>query len=175
MYKVYSVFDKERVIKMNKSLDKGSLTTSIVLCAVLFLIGAFTFVMGIVEEKTNWFSIILGAGACIFSVFPLISSIKTSKKGLENAVKEMGVEVSPLKIEYLFKEKRIEVKQIKGDIVKEETIMFKNVATLKKTKQGVAFYLEDGVMYYFDYTDVLVGTPEQILKLFQKNNVKFIK
>ncbi len=175
MYRISSTFDKEKVIKMNKNIDKGSIITSIVLCVVLFLLGVFTLVMGLVEEKTNWISIIVGAFACVFSIFPIISSINTSKKGLENAIKQMCVETSPLKIEYVIKEKRIEVKQFKGEKVEEVTIMLKNVATLKKLKEGLSFYLDDGVMYYFDYADILVGTPEQIIKLFQRNNVKIVK
>ena len=53
MYKASSVFDKEKVIKMNKSLDKGSIISSIVLCAVLFAIGVLTLVLGVLEEKIN--------------------------------------------------------------------------------------------------------------------------
>ena len=171
MYKASSVFDKEKVIKMNKSLDKGSIISSIVLCAVLFAIGVLTLVLGVLEEKTNWLSIIIGAFACVFSIFPIISTLSTSKKGFENAVKEMGVETAPLKIEYVFKEKRIEIKQYKGDEYKEETIMMKNVATLRKTKDGISFCLEDGVMYYFEYADILVGSAEQIVALFKRNGV----
>ena len=175
MYKVYSVFDKEKVIKMNKSIDKGSIVSSTLLCVVLFAIGVITLIMGILEEKTNWLSIVIGAFACVFAFFPIISIRATSKKGLENAIRETGVEHTELKIEYLFKEKRIEVKQYKGDDIKEDTIMFKNVASLKKTKEGVSFYLQDGVMYYFEYDDILVGTPEQILNLFKKNGIKVPK
>ena len=171
MYKASSVFDKEKVIKMNKSLDKGSIISSIVLCVVLFAIGVLTLVLGILEEKINWLSIIIGAFACVFSIFPIISTFSTSKKGLENAVKEMGVETAPLKIEYVFKEKRIEIKQYKGDEYKEETIMMKNVATLRKTKDGISFTLEDGIMYYFEYEDILVGSQEQIIALFKRNGV----
>ena len=75
----------------------------------------------------------------------------------------------------LHNEQSIEVKQYKGDDIKEDTIMFKNVASLKKTKEGVSFYLQDGVMYYFEYDDILVGTPEQILNLFKKNGIKVPK
>ncbi|MBO5851126.1 MAG: hypothetical protein J6R29_02200 [Clostridia bacterium] len=160
---------------MNKNIDKGSIITSIVLCVILFALGVFTLVMAFLEEKINWISIIVGAFAIVFSIIPIFSSISTSKKGLENAIKQMGVETSPLKIEYVLKEKRIEVKQFKGETVEEETIMFKNVATLKKLKEGLSFYLENGVMYYFDYSDILVGTPEQIIKLFQRNCVKIVK
>ena len=175
MYKISSVFDKDKVVKMNKTIDKGSIITSIILCVVLFALGVVTLVLGIVEDKINWISIIVGAFACVFSIFPIISSITTSKKGLENAIKQMGVETSPLKIEYVIKEKRMEIKQFKGEIVEEKTVMLKNVATFRKLKEGLAFYLEDGVMYYFDYADILVGTPEQIAKLFLRNGVKNVK
>lgn len=175
MYKVSCEFDKQKVIKMNKSIDKGAIISSICMCALLLVIGAITLVMGLTEEKINWLSVAIGGFACIFSIFPVINTISTSKKGLENAVKQTGVETTPLKIEYVFKEKRIEVKQYKGDTVKEETIMFKNVASLKKTKYGISFYLDDGVMYYFEYGDIVVGTVEQILALFKKNNVKVPK
>lgn len=175
MYKVYSVFDKDKVIKMNKGIEKSSILTSVALCIVLFILGVVTLILGLTEEKVNWLSIVIGAVACVFSVFPLIGSITTAKKGLENAIKQMGVETSTLKIEYVIKEKRIEVKQFKGDNVIEDTIMFKNVASLKKTKDGICFYLENGLMYYFEYNDVVVGTVDQILSVFKRNGIKIPK
>lgn len=175
MYKVISNYDKQKVEKMNKATLKKSIVTSSVLAVLLVAVGTWNIVSGLTAEKINWLSVIVGAFACVICVLPLWNSIKTSKTGVQNAVKEMGVDKADLKIEYLFKEKRIEIKKEQGDSVILDTIMFKNVTLLKKTNQGLAFYLQDNTMYFFDYNDVVVGTKEQIISLFTKNGISIKK
>ncbi len=175
MYKVISNYDKQKVEKMNKATLKKSIITSIVLAVLLVAVGVWNIVSGLTAEKINWLSVIVGAFACVICVLPLWNSIKTSKTGVQNAVKEMGVDKAELKIEYLFKEKRIEIKKEQGNSVILDTIMFKNVTLLKKTNQGLAFYLQDNTMYFFDYNDIVVGTKEQIVSLFTKNGISIKK
>ncbi len=171
MYKVICSYDKEKVVKKNKATLKKSLVVSVVLAFLLVAVGVWNIVFALTENKINWLSLVVGVFACLFSAVPIFNAIKTSNRETENVVKQMGVDKDVLNIEYVFKDRRIEVKKEQGEKVELDTIMFKNVTTLKKSKDGFAFIMQDGTTYFFDNEDIVEGTEQQIVALFSKNGI----
>ena len=49
--------------------------------------------------------------------------------------------------------------------------MIKNVEKLRSNKTGVGIYLQNGDMYYIDKSDFVIGTQENLVKLFKTNHV----
>ena len=111
-------------------------------------------------------SLIIGILVLLFCLWPTLNAIKTGKKLVQNAVRDMHVEEHSLTIEYTFKEKRIEITATQNDTVQNETLMIKNVTNLKVEKNGVGICVGDD-MYYIENDDIVSGTRQMLLRIFK--------
>ncbi len=84
----------------------------------------------------------------------------------------MGVLNGKMEIEYLFKDKKIEISVTKDGSVNHDTIMIKNLSHAKTNKNGIAIYLNSGEMYYIDNSEFIDGDRLTLINLLTKNNVK---
>lgn len=172
MIKVQSHYDREKISSLAKKTQNKTLIVSILLSLVLFALGVVNVYSAINNaDGVQIFSLIVGIIVSLFSLYPIISVIKTGKNSIERAVIEMNVENSPILIEYVFKEKRIEIAVTKDGSTKLDTIMMKNVAKIRNSKEGVAIYLGNGSMYYILNNEFVEGDKEKLISLFKHNNI----
>ena len=172
MIKVKSYFDKEKVIKITKQAQIKSLVMSIILAVVMVIIAVINFVMAISKQETDWFSLVFSIIILVVTALLLRSALKTYKYSTENAVKEMHVENSPIELEYVFKEKKVEVTTTQDDVAKVKTVMYKNIANVKVDGKGIAIYLNNNDMFYLYDTDFVEGNKQKLAVTFSKLGIK---
>ncbi len=172
MIKVKCYYDKEKVMKITRSTQIKSLILSLVLSCIMLGLGIFNLITSISKEKIDWFGFALSIVIIIISVFPLVSSLKNLKVGGYDAVKEMGVEKSPLEMEFVFKEKRIEVSTTRNGETKLTTIMIKNIYQVKVDGKGLSIYVNNNEMFYIYNEEIVEGSKQRLISLFVNNGVK---
>ena len=84
----------------------------------------------------------------------------------------MHVEDGPIEIEYIFKEKKVEVTTVKNDVAKMKTIMYKNISHAKIDGKGIAIYLYGDNMFYIYDSDFVEGTKQKLAVIFSKLGIK---
>ena len=172
MIVVKSYFDKEKVIKITKKTQLKSLVTSLILAVVMLVIAAINFVKAFFNDKIDWISLVFSGVIILVTFLLLKSTLKTYKYSTINAVKDMHVEDSPIEIEYLFKEKKVEVTTTKDGIAKMKTVMYKNISHAKIDSQGIAIYLNGYNMFYVYDTDFVEGTKQRLAVIFSRLGIK---
>ena len=172
MIKVKSYFDKEKVIKITKQAQLKSLIMSLILAVVMVVIAVINFITAISREEIDWFSLVFSFIIIVVTVLLLRSALKTYKYSAINAVKEMHVEDSPIELEYLFKEKKVEVTTVKNEVAKMKTVMYKNISHAKIDGKGIAIYLYGDNMFYIYDTDFVEGDKRRLAVIFTKLGIK---
>ena len=172
MVKVKCYYDKEKVIKITKSTQIKSLILSIILTIVMLVLGIMNLVSSLGKEKTDYLGLVLSIIIILLSIVPLISSIKNFKTSGLDAIKEMGLENSSISIEFLFKEKRIEVLTTRNDETKLKTVMIKNIHLVKVDNKGISIYLNQDDMFYIYNEEIVEGNKQQLISIFVKNGIK---
>ncbi len=172
MVTVKSYFDKEKVIKITKQAQIKSLIMSLILAVVMVVIAGINFAMAISREETDWFSLVFSVVIIVVTFFLLKSALKTYKYSAINAVKEMHVEDGPIELEYIFKEKKVEVTTTKNDVSKVKTVMYKNISHAKIDGKGIAIYLYGDNMFYIYDTDFVEGNKKRLAVMFSKLGIK---
>ena len=171
MVKALSYYDKEKIVSMNKKMQTKTLAVSIFLTVCMFGLGIANIISSFTEKGVSWMSLIIGILVLLFCLWPTLNAIKTGKKLVQNAVRDMHVEEHSLTIEYTFKEKRIEICVTQLDESKLDTIMMKNVNNARQRKDGIAFYLGNGDMYFILNDDFTEGDVSKLISLFRHNNI----
>ena len=172
MVKVKCYYDKEKVIKITKSTQIKSLILSIILALAMLVLGVMNLVSSLSKEKTDYIGLILSIVILVLSVVPLISSIRNFKNSGYDAVKEMGIETSPLEMELLFKEKRIEVSTTRKGETTLKTVMIKNINHVKVDGKGISIYLNTTDMFYIYNDEIVEGNKQQLISIFVRNGIK---
>lgn len=172
MIKVKSYFDKEKVIKITKQAQLKSLIMSLILAVIMVVIATINFVTAITKEEIDWISLVISGVIIVVTIFLLVSALKTYKYGTISAVKDMHVEDGPIEIEYIFKEKKVEVTTVKNDVAKMKTIMYKNISHAKIDGKGIAIYLYGDNMFYIYDSDFVEGTKQKLAVIFSKLGIK---
>ena len=169
MVRATSYYDKEKIEKMAKDMQRKTIWSSMLLSIILLIMGIVNIVYFVVDN--NVFSLIVGIGAAAFSVYPIVSAIKTNKNSVKRAVADMGVENGPLEISYEFKEKRAEISVTKNGETNLDTLMYKNISYAKVNKRGIGIYFINGDMYYIYNGDFIEGSKERLISLFAHNKI----
>ena len=172
MIKVKSYFDKEKVTKITKEAQLKSLVMSLILAVVMVAIAIINFTMAITQEEINWFKLVFSIVILVVTFFLLKSALKTYKYSAINAVKEMHVEDSPIELEYIFKDKKVEVTTTKDDVAKVKTVMYKNITQAKIDGKGIAIYLNNNEMFYVYDSDFVEGNKQKLAVMFSKLGIK---
>ena len=169
MIRATSYYDKEKIEKMAKDMQRKTIWSSLLLTIILLIMGIVNIVYFFTEN--NVFSLIVGIGAVAFSVYPIISAFKTNKNSVKRAVEDMGVENGSLEISYEFKEKRAEISLTREGETTLDTLMYKNVSYVKVNKDGLGIYFTNGDMYYIYNDDFTEGSKERLISLFAHNKI----
>ena len=172
MVKVKSYFDKEKVIKITKQAQLKSLIMSLILAFVMVVIAIMNFVTAINKEEMDWFGLVFSVIIIVVTFFLLVSALKTYKYSAINAVKEMHVEDGPIELEYIFKEKKVEVTTVKNEVAKMKTVMYKNISHVKIDGKGIAIYLNGDNMFYVYDTDFVEGNKQNLAVTFSRLGIK---
>ncbi len=172
MIRAESYYDKEKIESMAKAMQRKTIWHSLILTALLLIMGIVNIYSAFTDEKFNWFSLIVGIAATLFSIYPIVSGIKTNKNSVKRAVEDMGVENGPMEISYLFKEKRAEISLTQNGTTKLDTLMYRHIDYVKVNKEGVGIYFSNGDMYFIYNGDFIEGTREKLISLFASNKIK---
>lgn len=172
MVKATSVYNKEIIKEINKPMEKKSIITSSIFSVLMLGLGVFTIVETLVNEF-NVFNVILGGITTLISFYPIYRAVKQNKANLEQTVKDLNVEQHPVTINYVFKEKRIEVELEQNGEVKKDTILIRNVTKVRKVKTAVAIYVGEQ-MYYIKNEDITVGDADTLVRMFLNTNAKIM-
>ena len=172
MITVKSYFDKEKVLKITKQTQIKSFVLTIILAIVMVGVATFNLISAFSKDDIDWISVVFSVVILVVTVLLLRSSIKTFKYSGLNAVKEMHVEDGPIELEYIFKEKKVEVTTTKNDVAKVKTVMYKNITHAKIDGKGIAIYLNNNDMFYVYDTDFVEGSKQKLAVMFSKCNIK---
>ena len=172
MIKVKSYFDKEKVIKITKQAQLKSLIMSLILAVVMIVIASINLVSALSKQDKDWLGLAFSGVIVVVTILLIRSTIKTYKYNVLNAVKDMHVEDSPIEIEYIFKEKKVEVTTVKDEVAKMKTVLYKNISHAKIDGKGIAIYLYGDNMFYIYDTDFVEGSKQKLAVIFSKLGIK---
>ena len=174
MVRAICEYNTEKINKMSKTFMRKAFTTAILFSIAFIVLGGITIYFGFKTEKTGFISIILGGLIVLASAYPIISTIRTQRRNHRDTIAAMQLEKGDLQIDMLFKEKRLEVTTTQADEVQTETILIRNFSGVKVNKQGIAVYVGDD-MYYIFNDEIVMGSKEELLRIFSKVNVPIKK
>ncbi len=174
MVRAVSEYNTEKLSKMSKYFMRKAFATAVFFGVVLLAIGIVTVVVALSAEKKNWVSIVLGFVVCLGSLYPIISTVITQKKNHRETVKAMQLDKGDLRIDITFKEKKMEITTSQAGEVQNESVLMRNVSKIRTNKDGLGIYIGKD-MYYIFNDEIVLGTREELLRLFQKLNVSIGK
>ena len=169
MIKSVSVYNKKRIVEMNKPMKKKSIISSSIFSVMFLGLGVFTLVNAIMAGAV--FNIVLGSITCLISFYPIYRAVKQADENADKAVKDMGIERYSIKITFVFKDKRIEVTTQQKDEIKNDTILIRNITKARKNKDGLALYLGEK-MYYITNADFEEGSVDDVIRILYKNGIE---
>ena len=172
MIRAKSYFDKEKVIKITKDAQIKSFVMSLILSVLMVGISVFNMITAFTGEEIDWFSLVLSVIILVVTFLLIRSTLKSFNTSGKQAVKEMNVEYSPIEIEYVFKEKRIEITTTKDEVVSLKTIMVKNLDQAKVDSKGVALHLNTGSMFYIYNDDFIEGNKQKLIAHLANSGIK---
>ena len=174
MVRAVSDYNVEKISKMSKHFMRKALVTAVFFGVVLLAVGIVTVVVALSREERNWVSIVLGFVVCFGSLYPIISTVISQKKNHRETVKAMQLDKGDLRIEITFKEKKMEITTTQADEVQNESVLMRNVSKVRTNKDGLGIYIGKD-MYYIFNDEIVLGTREELLRLFKKLNVSIGK
>ena len=169
MIKTVSVYDKEKIKEISKPLATKSLVVSAVISAILLVFGVIIFVKSIIAVDV--LNIVLSSLTILFAIYPTYRTIRQNKQSLAQAIREMGIDKCSITITLLVRDKRIEVTTEQNGVVKNSTVLIRNVSEIKTNKQAVGIYVKDN-MYYVLNSDYIEGNRQELLNVFKKAGTK---
>lgn len=170
MVRAICEYNIEKITKMSKTFMRKAFATAIFFTLVILALGGLTIYFALKSTEVNWVSFSLGAVISLASIYPLFSTFKTQRRNHRETVKAMQLDKGDLHIDLTFKDKKLEVVTTQFDEVQTETVLLRNVSVVRTKKDGVAVYIGDD-MYYIFNDEIVTGTREELLRIFQRVNV----
>ena len=175
MVKAVCVYNIDKVKKMSSKIRNRSMITTILLSIMLAFMGVYSCVTGLMDkEGIRWASVGLGALIALFSAYPVITTIGTNKKNLKETIKQMGLDKGELTLEFLIKEKKMEIKATQGEEIQTSTILNRNVTLVKRQKQGTGIYFGEDMYFIYD-DEIIEGSVKELLHIYEKLDIKIKK
>ena len=175
MVKAVCTYNEEKVKKMTKGFRNKTIFGSIVFCIVVFAMGVVNITSSIsAVGGLKWLFLIMGIIICLFSFYPLISGIYTHKRNYRETIKAMELEKGDLTLEFLFKEKKIELTAIQNGESQEDTILIRNLTLIKTHADGIGIYLDEN-MYYIRNEEIVSGDKDMLLRIFKNAGIPIKK
>ena len=113
MVKAVCRFNEEKVKNMSKRMRNSTLFGSIMFTVFILIVGVYNVYVSFSNEGvTKWIFFVLGILVSLFSVYPIISTIITNKRNYKDTIKAMELDKGELVLEFVIKEKKIELKAI---------------------------------------------------------------
>ena len=91
-----------------------------------------------------------------------------------NVLKAMELEKGDLTLEFLFKEKKIELTAIQNGESQEDTILIRNLTLIKTHADGIGIYLDEN-MYYIRNEEIISGDKDMLLRIFKNAGIPIKK
>ena len=171
MVKAVCHYNEETVKQMTKKFRNRTIVGSAVFCVVLFTMGVVNIVSSFSQDETyKWLLFGLGIIICLFSFYPLISGIYTHKKNYRDTIKAMQLDKGDLTLEFIIKEKRIELTAIQAGEAQEDTILIRNLSYVKTHSDGIGIYLDEN-MYYIRNEQIVSGSKEMLIRIFENAGI----
>ena len=86
----------------------------------------------------------------------------------------MSLDKGELILEFVIKEKKIELKAIQNGEEQNDTILIRNLSLIKTHADGIGIYLNEN-MYYICNDEIVVGDMEMLLRIFKNAGIKIKK
>ena len=126
------------------------------------------------QEVQKWIFLILGIAISLFAFYPIITAIITNKKNYRDTLEAMSLDKGELILEFVIKEKKIELKAIQNGEEQNDTILIRNLSLIKTHADGIGIYLNEN-MYYICNDEIVVGDMEMLLRIFKNAGIKIKK
>ena len=175
MVKAVCRFNEEKVKKMSKRMRVSSILTSLVMSLIILAMGAVNIISSFKQQEVQkWVFLILGIVISLFAFYPIITAISTNKKNYRDTLEAMSLDKGELILEFVIKEKKIELKAIQNGEEQNDTILIRNLSLIKTQKEGVGIYLNEN-MYFICNDEIVVGNMETLLRIFKNAGIKIKK
>ena len=172
MIRAESNFDKSKVSYLVKDMQLKSLIGSIILSIVLLAMGIVNIHSAVSGYKINVLSLVIGILVCLFSFYPIISTLVAGKNATKNMIKDMNLDKGEITITYEFKDKKIEISTTQNGETKLDTIMMKYLSKVKVSSNSLIMYMQNDDMYLINDSDFKQGTKGELISLFNKHKVQ---
>ena len=172
MVKAVCRFNEEKVKKMSRRMRISSILTSLLMTVIILVMGILNIVSSFKQtDVQKWVFLILGIAISIFSFYPLVTAIITNKRNYRDTLEAMSLDKGELILEFVIKEKKIELKAIQNGEEQNDTILIRNLSLIKTQKEGIGIYLNEN-MYYIFNEDIVLGDRDMLLRIFKNAGIK---
>ena len=86
----------------------------------------------------------------------------------------MRLNEGELTLEFVIKEKKMEVKATQLDKVQTETVLIRNLSLIKVHRDGLGIYQNDN-MYFINDSEIVSGNKDMLLRIFKNAGIKIKK
>ena len=175
MVKAVCRFNEETVKTMSKKFRNRTLSGAILLSVPVLVMGVSTIITAFSnDEVQKIIFIILGSLFSLFSLYPIISTVYTHKKNYRETIKAMELDKGELTLEFIIKEKKIELKAIQNGEEQNDTILIRNLSYVKTHSDGVGIYLNEN-MYYIRNEEIVSGDRDMMIRIFENAGIEIKK
>ena len=175
MVKAVCRFNEETVKTMSKKFRNRTLSGAILLSVLVLVMGVSTIITAFSnDEVQKIIFIILGSLFSLFSLYPIISTVYTHKKNYRETIKAMELDKGELTLEFIIKEKKIELKAIQNGEEQNDTILIRNLSYVKTHSDGVGIYLNEN-MYYIRNEEIVSGDRDMMIRIFENAGIEIKK
>ena len=175
MVKAVCRFNEETVKTMSKKFRNRTLSGAILLSVPVLVMGVSTIITAFSnDEVQKIIFIILGSLFSLFSLYPVISTVYTHKKNYRETIKAMELDKGELTLEFIIKEKKIELKAIQNGEEQNDTILIRNLSYVKTHSDGVGIYLNEN-MYYIRNEEIVSGDRDMMIRIFENAGIEIKK
>ncbi len=175
MVKAVCRFNEEKVKKMSRRMRISSMLTASLMSLIILVMGVVNVISSFKQQEVQkWIFLILGIAISLFAFYPIITAIITNKKNYRDTLEAMSLDKGELILEFVIKEKKIELKAIQNGEEQNDTILIRNLSLIKTHADGIGIYLNEN-MYYICNDEIVVGDMEMLLRIFKNAGIKIKK
>lgn len=175
MVKAVCRFNEEKVKKMSRRMRISSMLTASLMSLIILIMGIVNVISSFKQQEVQkWIFLILGIAISLFAFYPIITAIITNKKNYRDTLEAMSLDKGELILEFVIKEKKIELKAIQNGEEQNDTILIRNLSLIKTHADGIGIYLNEN-MYYICNDEIVVGDMEMLLRIFKNAGIKIKK
>lgn len=175
MVKAVCRFNEEKVKKMSRRMRISSMITASLMSLIILIMGVVNVISSFKQQEVQkWIFLILGIAISLFAFYPIITAIITNKKNYRDTLEAMSLDKGELILEFVIKEKKIELKAIQNGEEQNDTILIRNLSLIKTHADGIGIYLNEN-MYYICNDEIVVGDMEMLLRIFKNAGIKIKK